>query len=104
MKLRLKQTERSSLYVKPLEAPTLESKSSKRGPKNKLGPSERFSVFIPYKLRKEHSALLDALRKHKVKVKFSLATVLREGAKMFLRQKARELLKAVNGELHAKKR
>lgn len=104
MKLRSKLKVKPSLTVDKQEAPTQKYAGSKRGPKSVLGPCERFSMFVPDSMRKDHEALLKEMKANGITVKLPLATVLREGGIEYIAKKRSELHKAAKGEFHAKKR
>lgn len=114
MKLRINQSSAKAMKVKSPVAPGLEDDSEatdtlgrrkgRRGPKSGLGPAGRFCLFIPDSLREDFERLIADFRKNKIKVKMSLATVLRQGALLCLSKKRQELNKALKGQLHAKRR
>ena len=78
-------------------------KRSSRGRKQVLKSPKLFSLFIPDDERKDINELMD--RGKKLKVPYaSVAFILREGAKLYVREQQKLLNKAEAGEFHAKKR
>ncbi len=75
---------------------------SPRGRKPSLDKAVLFNFFLP---GDEKQAMLDlVIRAKPLKILYTLAYILREGAKLFVKEQHRQLDLALNGEFHAKKR
>ena len=81
----------------------LRKRSSNRGRKQVLESPKLFSLFLPGDERENIDNLVS--RGAKLKVPYpSVAFILREGAKLYVREQNKLLDKAEAGEFHAKRR
>jgi hypothetical protein len=79
-------------------------KLTKKLKKERIGESKRFNMFLPLSLLDSIEELNERARSLKFSKVLTASYVLREGGRMFIRAKNREMDLVDKAEFHAKKR